>query len=67
MLQIPEVVYYPHKGDDFEERSRDYKPSPVLLVKRVKTLKGQPYYHKEMCDRQVTCRAAHLDGQLGWL
>ena len=47
------MAYYPHKGDDFEERSREYKPSPVLLVKRVRTLKGQPYYHKEMCERQV--------------
>lgn len=49
--QIPEVVYYPHMGDDFEERSQNYKPSPVLLIKRVKTLKGQPYYHKDMCER----------------
>ena len=50
------MAYYPHKGDDFEERSREYKPSPVLLVKRVRTLKGQPYYHKEMCERQVDVR-----------
>ena len=45
------MVYYPHKGDDFGERSREYRPSPVLLVKRVKTLKGQPYYHKQMCEK----------------
>jgi len=59
--QIPDVAYYPHKGDDFEERSREYKPSPVLLVKRVRTLKGQPYYHKEMCERLGLGFYQHVD------
>ena len=65
LLQIPDVAYYPHKGDDFEERSREYKPSPVLLVKRVRTLKGQPYYHKEMCERQVDIWLLECHGELG--
>jgi hypothetical protein len=49
--QMPDVVYFPHKGDDFVERSKNYKASPVLLVKRLKPLAGQPYWHKETCER----------------
>ena len=46
--QTPDMVYYPHKG---EEIATDYKPSPVLLVKRVKPLAFQPFWHKEACEK----------------
>ncbi len=51
--QMPEVVYWPHKGDDFHERSEGYTPSPVLLVKRTKKLGGEPYWHKDTCERSL--------------
>ncbi len=34
-----------------EEWPEDYTPSPVFLVKKVKHLWGQPYWHKETCER----------------
>jgi len=44
-----DMIYYPHKGE--EPWPEDYEPSPVLLVKRVLTLKGQPWWHKMDCER----------------
>ena len=32
-----------------EKLDPDYEPSPVFLVKRVKTFKRVPYYHRETC------------------
>jgi len=42
------MVYYPHTGEMWPE---NYKPSPVILVKRVKALQGEPYWHKETLER----------------
>ena len=42
------MEYYPHKG---EELPADYSPSPVLLVKRVRSFATQPYWHKNTLDR----------------
>lgn len=44
-----DMIYYPHKGE--EPWPKDYQPSPVLLVKRVKNLKGEPWWHKMDCER----------------
>ncbi len=46
--QTPDMMYYPYKGEVLPEK---FEASPVLLVKRVKSLKGQPYWHKETCER----------------
>ena len=37
-----DMTYYPHKGE--EPWPDNYEPSPVLLVTRVKPLKGEPWY-----------------------
>lgn len=44
--QMSDIEYWPHKG---EEWPKDYQPSPVLMVQRVKSLKGLPYWHKWNC------------------
>lgn len=44
-----DMTYFPHKGE--EPWPKDYEPSPVLLVKRVKTLRGEPWWHKNDCER----------------
>ena len=44
-----DMVYYPHK--DEEPWPEDYEPSPVLLVKRMKELKGEPWWHKMACEK----------------
>jgi len=44
-----DLTYFPHKGE--EAWPDDYEPSPVLLVKRVKELRGQPWWHKMDCER----------------
>ena len=44
-----DMVYFPHKGQ--EPWPQDYQASPVLLVKRVKSLKGEPWWHKQDCER----------------
>ncbi len=46
--QHPDAVYFPHKGEEWPE---EYTPSPVLLVKKVRRLRGEPYWHKETCER----------------
>lgn len=47
--QEQDMVYFPHRGE--EEWPKNYKPSPVLLVQRVKHLKGEPWWHKLTCER----------------
>ncbi|XP_059091820.1 uncharacterized protein LOC131887275 [Tigriopus californicus] len=47
--QTYDITYWPHKGQVMAEEFQD--PSPILLVKRVRTLICQPYYHKEACER----------------
>lgn len=44
-----DMTYFPHKGE--EPWPKDYEASPVLLVKRVKKLKGEPWWHKMDCER----------------
>lgn len=44
-----DMTYFPHKGE--VAWPDDYQPSPVLLVKRVKELRGQPWWHKMDCER----------------
>ena len=44
-----DMTYFPHKGE--APWPDDYEPSPVLLVKRVKQLGGQPWWHKMDCER----------------
>ena len=44
-----DMIYYPHKGE--EPWPKDYVPSPVLLVQKVKPLKGEPWWHKMDCER----------------
>jgi len=39
------VKYYPHSGEQIPE----IKPSPVLMVKRSKSLSGEPWFNKEYC------------------
>ena len=39
------VKYYPHSGEQIPE----IKPSPVLMVKRIKSLSGEPWFNKEYC------------------
>ena len=47
-----DMVYYPHKGEEpWEKRLEDFVPSPVLLVERIKPLKGEPWWHKMDCER----------------
>ena len=49
--QMPDMIYFPHKGEDFHKKSKEYQPAKVLLVKQIKTLRGQPYWHKETLER----------------
>lgn len=44
-----DMVYFPHKNQ--EPWPQDYEPSPVLVVKRIKTLSGEPWWHKMDCER----------------
>lgn len=44
-----DMTYFPHKGE--APWPEDYQPSPVLIVKRVKSLRGQPWWHKMDCER----------------
>ena len=44
-----DMIYYPHKGE--EPWPENFQPSPVFLVERVKTLKGEPWWHKMDCER----------------
>ena len=44
-----DMTYFPHKNE--EPWPKDYEPSPVLLVKRVKHLRGEPWWHKMDCER----------------
>ena len=37
-----DMTYFPHKGE--EPWPEDYEPSPVLLVKRIATLREQPWF-----------------------
>ena len=37
-----DLTYFPHKGE--EAWPDDYEPSPVLIVKRIATLKEQPWF-----------------------
>jgi len=39
------VKYYPHAGEEIP----DDPPSPVLMVRRVKTVRGEPWYNKNYC------------------
>jgi len=41
------VKYYPMEG----EEESDEAPSPVLMVKRVKTLKGEPWFNVQYCEQ----------------
>ena len=41
------VQYYPHVGEEIPHEP----PSPVLMVKRVKTLVGEPYWIKDYCEQ----------------
>jgi len=43
-----DMTYFPHKGETWPE---DYEPSPVLIVTRVKDIKGQPWWHKMDLER----------------
>ena len=37
-----DMTYFPHKGE--EPWPENYEPSPVLIVKRIATLKEQPWF-----------------------
>jgi len=41
------VQYYPHAGEEIPQEP----PSPVLMVKRMKTLVGEPYWIKDYCEQ----------------
>ena len=45
--QYPDARYFPHKGEEIPTAPA----SPILLVKRVKTFKCQPWWHRETMDR----------------
>lgn len=47
--QFISMTYYPHRGEDLSEWEKE--PSPVLLVQRMKTLRNQPWWHKETCEK----------------
>ena len=44
------MTYFLHRGEDLSEW-KNLKPSPVLLVERVKPLRDEPWWHKETCER----------------
>lgn len=54
-----DMVYFPHKGE--QPWPQDYQPSPVFLVKRVKDLRGVPWWHKQDCERIGLGIFARLD------
>lgn len=41
------VKYYPHSGEEIPEA----KPSPVLMVKKLKRLNGEPWFNKDYCTQ----------------
>ncbi len=41
------VKYYPHGGEEIPT----IKPSQVLMVKRVKTFRGEPWFNKDFCEQ----------------
>ncbi|XP_033227025.1 39S ribosomal protein L30, mitochondrial [Belonocnema kinseyi] len=47
VLNYEKVTYYPRKRD---HQDPPIKPTKLLMVERVKTLKGQPYWDKEIME-----------------
>jgi len=41
------VTYYPHAGEEISEEP----PSPVLMVCKIKRLKGEPFWIRDYCDQ----------------
>jgi len=42
------IEYYPHAGEDLSSLP---PPSPVLMVRRVRPLKGEPWFLKQYCQQ----------------
>jgi len=42
------IKYYPNDATDMD---MDNTPSPVLMIRRVKPLKGEPYWNKHYCEQ----------------
>jgi len=44
---VDQVKYWPLEGEEVEQE----QPSPVLMVAKIKSLKGEPYYLKDYCEQ----------------